>query len=40
MNAIHAREIPKKATGLAFTKDGQTLIVADKFGDVFRCVVP
>ncbi|TRM65524.1 WD40-repeat-containing domain protein [Schizophyllum amplum] len=29
------RELPKKATDVRFTQDGQTIIVADKFGDVF-----
>lgn len=34
------REIPKKATQILFTRSGRTIVVADKFGDVFRCVFP
>ncbi|KIY68892.1 WD40 repeat-like protein [Cylindrobasidium torrendii FP15055 ss-10] len=30
------RELPKKPTDVSFTQDGQTILVADKFGDVFR----
>jgi len=30
------RELPKKATKVKFTKDGETILVSDKFGDVFR----
>ena len=37
--ALDARELPKKPTELSFTRDGQTIIVSDKFGDVFRLVV-
>ncbi len=29
------RELPKRPTGLEFTKDSQTILVSDKFGDVF-----
>lgn len=29
------REIPKKATAVQLSPDGQTILVADKFGDVF-----
>ena len=29
------RELPKKPTGIQFTRDGQTLLVSDKFGDIF-----
>lgn len=32
------RELPKRPTSALFTVDGQTIVVADKFGDVFRCV--
>jgi tRNA (guanine-N(7)-)-methyltransferase subunit TRM82 len=32
-------EIPKKPTQILFTRSGQTIVVADKFGDVFRCVL-
>lgn len=32
------RELPKKATKVKFTKDGETVLVSDKFGDVFRYV--
>ena len=31
------RELPKKATSVLFTQDGQTILVSDKFGDVFAC---
>ncbi len=34
-----ARELPKKPTSVAFTADGQTILVSDKFGDIFRCVI-
>ena len=34
------REIPKKATQILFTCSGRTIVVADKFGDVFRCAFP
>ena len=29
------REAPKKPTSVQFTQDGQTIVVSDKFGDVF-----
>ena len=32
------RELPKKPTSMLFTADGQTILVSDKFGDVFRQV--
>jgi hypothetical protein len=32
------RELPKKANQALLTDDGQTILVADKFGDVFSCV--
>ena len=32
------REIPKKPSQVLFTRSGRTIVVADKFGDVFRCV--
>jgi hypothetical protein len=32
------REIPKKPAQVLFTRSGQTIVVADKFGDVFRWV--
>ncbi|KDQ12998.1 hypothetical protein BOTBODRAFT_400049 [Botryobasidium botryosum FD-172 SS1] len=35
LQVLSSREIPKRATGLTFTRDGQTIIVSDKFGDVF-----
>lgn len=37
---LSARELPKRPTALRFTADGQTVLVADKFGDVFRCARP
>ena len=30
------RELPKKPTKIKFTKDGQSILVSDKFGDLFR----
>ncbi|KAF5361830.1 hypothetical protein D9756_002260 [Leucocoprinus leucothites] len=35
LTLVNERELPKRPTGLAFTKDSQTIIVSDKFGDVF-----
>ncbi|KAJ3560198.1 hypothetical protein NP233_g10997 [Leucocoprinus birnbaumii] len=39
LNLVNERhvviELPKRPTGLAFTKDSQTILVSDKFGDVF-----
>jgi hypothetical protein len=32
------RELPKKANQALLTDDGETILVADKFGDVFSCV--
>jgi hypothetical protein len=32
------RELPKKPTQIGFTHSGDTILVADKFGDVFRYV--
>ncbi|KAK0189076.1 WD40 repeat-like protein [Armillaria mellea] len=29
------RELPKKPTSVTFTADGQTILVSDKFGDIF-----
>ena len=29
------RELPKKPTGIRFLGDGQTILVSDKFGDIF-----
>ena len=37
LNQTH-RELPKKPTQIAFTRSGHTIVVSDKFGDVFRCV--
>ncbi|ELU35730.1 hypothetical protein AG1IA_10240 [Rhizoctonia solani AG-1 IA] len=31
----HCREIPKRANVLKLSQDGQTILVADKFGDIF-----
>ncbi|KIK61656.1 hypothetical protein GYMLUDRAFT_224619 [Collybiopsis luxurians FD-317 M1] len=35
LELLHERELPKRPTSAAFTVDGQTIVVADKFGDVF-----
>ncbi|KAI0333911.1 hypothetical protein GY45DRAFT_1243707 [Cubamyces sp. BRFM 1775] len=32
---LSERELPKKPTEIDFTRDGQTIVVSDKFGDVF-----
>ncbi|KAI0832075.1 WD40-repeat-containing domain protein [Trametes gibbosa] len=32
---LSERELPKKPTEIGFTRDGQTVVVSDKFGDVF-----
>jgi hypothetical protein len=37
---LDGSELPKRPTAVRFTEDGQSLVVADKFGDVFRQVVP
>lgn len=29
-------ELPKKPTDIHFTRDGQTIAVSDKFGDIFK----
>ncbi|OCH87825.1 WD40 repeat-like protein [Obba rivulosa] len=36
LKILSERELPKKATGAQFTKDGQTILVSDKFGDIFK----
>ncbi|KXN92392.1 tRNA (guanine-N(7)-)-methyltransferase non-catalytic subunit TRM82 [Leucoagaricus sp. SymC.cos] len=35
LELLNERELPKRPTGLAFMKDSQTIVVSDKFGDVF-----
>ncbi|KAF6761502.1 guanine-N7--methyltransferase subunit Trm82 [Ephemerocybe angulata] len=35
LKLLNARELPKKPTSIMFTKDSQTVLVSDKFGDVF-----
>ncbi|KAL0566313.1 tRNA (guanine-N(7)-)-methyltransferase non-catalytic subunit trm82 [Marasmius crinis-equi] len=35
LELLHERELPKRPTSACFTADGQTIVVADKFGDVF-----
>ncbi|KAF7308310.1 tRNA (guanine-N(7)-)-methyltransferase non-catalytic subunit TRM82 [Mycena chlorophos] len=35
LELVNERELPKRPTALNFTQDGQTIVVADKFGDVF-----
>ncbi|KAI0306130.1 WD40-repeat-containing domain protein [Multifurca ochricompacta] len=35
LQLLSERELPKKPTQIEFTRSGQTIIVADKFGDVF-----
>ncbi|KAJ7231880.1 WD40-repeat-containing domain protein [Mycena haematopus] len=35
LKLLNERELPKKPTALAFTRDGQTILSSDKFGDIF-----
>ncbi|KAF7356394.1 tRNA (guanine-N(7)-)-methyltransferase non-catalytic subunit TRM82 [Mycena venus] len=35
LKLLNERELPKKPTSLAFTRDGQTILSSDKFGDIF-----
>ncbi|KAF8637615.1 hypothetical protein AX17_002684 [Amanita inopinata Kibby_2008] len=35
LKLVNQRELPKKPTTIIFTKDAQTILVSDKFGDVF-----
>ncbi|KAI1788151.1 WD40 repeat-like protein [Ganoderma leucocontextum] len=35
LELLNERELPKKPTEVSFTRDGQTIIVSDKFGDIF-----
>ncbi|KAJ7091519.1 WD40 repeat-like protein [Mycena belliarum] len=35
LTLLNERELPKKPTELAFTRDGQTILASDKFGDIF-----
>ncbi|EPQ56592.1 WD40 repeat-like protein [Gloeophyllum trabeum ATCC 11539] len=35
LKVLSERELPKKPTEVRFTKDGQTILTADKFGDIF-----
>ncbi|KAI0793716.1 WD40-repeat-containing domain protein [Fomes fomentarius] len=35
LELLHERMLPKKPTEVAFTADGQTVVISDKFGDVF-----
>ncbi|KAF8159551.1 WD40-repeat-containing domain protein [Crassisporium funariophilum] len=35
LRLVSERELPKKATAVAFTGDGGTILVSDKFGDIF-----
>ncbi|KAI9444512.1 hypothetical protein H4582DRAFT_2070245 [Lactarius indigo] len=35
LQLLSERELPKKPTQIAFTRSGDTIVVADKFGDVF-----
>ncbi|KAJ3822982.1 WD40-repeat-containing domain protein [Lentinula raphanica] len=35
LELLHERELPKRPTSATFTADGQTIVAADKFGDVF-----
>lgn len=33
---LHTRDLPKRPTSLSLTRDGRTILVSDKFGDIFR----
>ncbi|CCM04168.1 uncharacterized protein FIBRA_06330 [Fibroporia radiculosa] len=35
LKLLSERELPKKPTSINFTQDGQTILVSDKFGDIF-----
>ncbi|OSD04707.1 WD40 repeat-like protein [Trametes coccinea BRFM310] len=35
LKLLSERDLPKKPTEIGFTRDGQTIVVSDKFGDVF-----
>ncbi|OBZ66832.1 tRNA (guanine-N(7)-)-methyltransferase non-catalytic subunit TRM82 [Grifola frondosa] len=35
LKLLSERELPKRPTEIRFTRDGQTILVADKFGDIF-----
>ncbi|KAI0684011.1 WD40-repeat-containing domain protein [Cytidiella melzeri] len=35
LKLLNERELPKKPTEVHFTRDGQTILVSDKFGDIF-----
>ncbi|KAI0675915.1 WD40-repeat-containing domain protein [Trametes maxima] len=35
LKLLSERELPKKPTEIGFTHDGQTIVVSDKFGDIF-----
>ncbi|KAI0630672.1 WD40-repeat-containing domain protein [Trametes polyzona] len=35
LQLLSERELPKKPTEIGFTRDGQTIVVSDKFGDIF-----
>lgn len=37
LTLLSTRELPKKPTKITFASDGQSILVSDKFGDVFRC---
>ncbi|GJE90315.1 WD40 repeat-like protein [Phanerochaete sordida] len=36
LELLSERELPKKPTDIHFTRDGQTIAVSDKFGDIFN----
>ncbi|KAG9097742.1 tRNA (guanine-N(7)-)-methyltransferase non-catalytic subunit trm82 [Ceratobasidium sp. 392] len=36
LEELSSRDIPKRANVLKLSKDGQTILAADKFGDIFR----
>ncbi|KAF5383622.1 hypothetical protein D9615_003555 [Tricholomella constricta] len=40
LGLVNERELPKRPTKVIFTADGQTILVSDKFGDVFRQFTP
>lgn len=39
MSLLSVRELPKRANAVRISKDGQTVIVGDKFGDVYAWVL-
>ncbi|KAG6902580.1 hypothetical protein C0995_014587 [Termitomyces sp. Mi166 len=39
LKLVNERELPKRPTSILFTADAKTILVSDKFGDVFRSLL-